>query len=146
MQAHGCQIKTLGSLRKVTRISVVVAVVVLVAQPYPTFCNHTDHTRTEQPARLLCSGTLQAGILEWVAVPSSRGSSWPRDRTQVSRIIGRFFPLWDTKEAQLGCIWQQLEMEAVLEERFQYWYLEVQLPNSNIPQLQLIKWKIRLSW
>ena len=31
-------------------------------------------------------GVLQATILEWVAVPSSRGSSWPRDRTQVSYV------------------------------------------------------------
>ena len=36
-------------------------------------------------------GILQARILEWVAVPFSRGSSQPRDGTQVSRIAGRFF-------------------------------------------------------
>ena len=36
-------------------------------------------------------GILQARILEWVAIPSSRGSSQPRDQTQVSRIAGRFF-------------------------------------------------------
>ena len=36
-------------------------------------------------------GILQARILEWVAIPFSRGSSLPRDRTQVSRIAGRFF-------------------------------------------------------
>ena len=36
-------------------------------------------------------GVLQARILEWVAVPFSRGSSQPRDRTQVSRIAGGFF-------------------------------------------------------
>ena len=35
--------------------------------------------------------TLQARILEWVAMPSSRGSSQPRDRTQVSRITSGFF-------------------------------------------------------
>ena len=34
----------------------------------------------------LSMGILQARILEWVAMPSSRGSSPPRDRTQVSRI------------------------------------------------------------
>ena len=34
---------------------------------------------------------LQARILEWVAFSFSRGSSQPRDRTQVSRIAGRFF-------------------------------------------------------
>ena len=36
-------------------------------------------------------GILQARILEWVAFPSSRGSSQPRDRTQVSGITGGFF-------------------------------------------------------
>ena len=38
-------------------------------------------------------GILQARILEWVAMPSSRGSSWPRDWTQVSCTTGEFFPL-----------------------------------------------------
>ena len=36
-------------------------------------------------------GIPQAGILEWVAMPSSRGSSQPRDWTLVSHIAGRFF-------------------------------------------------------
>ena len=36
-------------------------------------------------------GILQAGILEWVAFPFSRGSSQPRDWSQVFRISGRFF-------------------------------------------------------
>ena len=39
----------------------------------------------------LSMGILQAGILEWVAVLSSRGSSQPRDRTQVSCIRSGFF-------------------------------------------------------
>ena len=34
-------------------------------------------------------GILQARILEWVAISSSRGSSWPRDRTWVSRVYQR---------------------------------------------------------
>ena len=42
---------------------------------------------------------LQARILEWVAMPSSRRSSWPRDRTQVSHLAGRFFTIWATGEA-----------------------------------------------
>ena len=45
-------------------------------------------------------GILQAGILEWVAIPFSRGSSEPRDLTQVSHIAGRFFTSWATREAQ----------------------------------------------
>ena len=36
-------------------------------------------------------GILQARILEWVAISFSRGSSQPRDRTQVSCIAGRHF-------------------------------------------------------
>ena len=45
-------------------------------------------------------GILQARILEWVTVPFSRGSSQPRDWTQVSHIAGRFFTMWATREAQ----------------------------------------------
>ena len=43
-------------------------------------------------------GNFQARILEWVAILFSRGSSQPRDRTQVSYIAGRFFTIWATRE------------------------------------------------
>ena len=43
---------------------------------------------------------LQARILEWVAIPFSRGSSQSRDWTQVFCIAGRFFTILDTREAQ----------------------------------------------
>ena len=49
----------------------------------------------------LSLGMLQARILEWVAVPSSRGSSQPRDRTQVSHTVGGFFTSW----AALFTLW-----------------------------------------
>ena len=55
---------------------------VKVAQSCPTLGGPTDYT---------VHGILQARILEWVAVPFSRGSSQPRYRTQVSLITGRFF-------------------------------------------------------
>ena len=45
-------------------------------------------------------GILQARTLEWVAIPFSRGSSQPRDQTQVSHITGRLFTVGATKEAQ----------------------------------------------
>ena len=45
-------------------------------------------------------GILQARILELVAFPFSRGSSQPRDRTQVSRIAGGFFTSLTTREVQ----------------------------------------------
>ena len=41
----------------------------------------------------LSMGILQARILEWVAMPSFKGSSQPRDRTQVSCVAGRFFTI-----------------------------------------------------
>ena len=53
-----------------------------VVQSCPTLCNPTDYT---------VHGILQARILVWVVFPSSRGSSQPRDRTQVSRTAGGFF-------------------------------------------------------
>ena len=41
---------------------------------------------------------LQARILEWIAVPFSRGSSWPSNRTRVSSIAGRFFTVWASRD------------------------------------------------
>ena len=43
---------------------------------------------------------LQARILEWVDFPFSRGSSQPRDWTQVSHIAGGFFTTWATLRYQ----------------------------------------------
>ena len=57
-----------------------------VTQSCLTFCNPMDYT-----------GILQARILEWTAVPFSRGYSQPRDWTQVSLIVGRFFTSWATR-------------------------------------------------
>ena len=51
-----------------------------VAQSCLTLCDPMD-----------CHGILQAKILEWVALPFSRGSPQPRDQTQVSHIVGGFF-------------------------------------------------------
>ena len=47
----------------------------------------------------LSMGILQAGMLEWIAIASSKGSSQPRDQTQVSHIAGGFFTIWATREA-----------------------------------------------
>ena len=44
-------------------------------------------------------GILQTRVLEWIARPSSRGSSQSRDRIQVSHIAGRFLTFWATREA-----------------------------------------------
>ena len=55
---------------------------------------------TEARQGPLSMGILQARTLKWVAVPSSRETSQPRDQTQVSLIAGRFFTSWATREAQ----------------------------------------------
>ena len=60
------------------------------AQLCPTLCDPRDYTVHE---------ILQARILEWVVFPFSRGSSQSRDWTQVSRIAGRFYTSWATREA-----------------------------------------------
>ena len=64
----------------------------LVAQSCPTLCDPVDYSL---PGSSIY-GILQARILEWIAVPLSRASSWPRDWTQVSCIAGRFFTIWAT--------------------------------------------------
>ena len=48
----------------------------------------------------LQADSLPSELLEWVAIPFSRGSSQPRDWTQVSRIAGKFFTSWATREAR----------------------------------------------
>ena len=60
---------------------------VKVALSRPTLCYPMDHTDR---------GILQVRILEWVAIPFFRGSSQPRDQTQVSCTAGRFFTSWAT--------------------------------------------------
>ena len=86
---------------------------VKVTQLCLTFCDPMDHTDHV---------ILQARILEWLAVPFSRGSSQPKDRTQVSCITGRFFTSWATREAK--GVW------GAYENAFQV-LLEVKNPPAN---------------
>ena len=66
-----------------------------VTQSCPTLCNPMD---CSLPGSLV-HGIFQARILEWVAISFSRGSFQPRDRTQVSSIVGRCFTIWATRKA-----------------------------------------------
>ena len=68
------------------------AVLCLVA--YVPLCDPMDCSPTGSSVH----GLLQARILEWVAMPSSRGSSQTRDQSQVSRIAGGFFTVGATRE------------------------------------------------
>ena len=66
-----------------------------ITQSYQILCNPMNRS----PPGSSVHGLLQARILEWVAMSSSRASSQPRDRTQVSCIAGGFFTIWPTREA-----------------------------------------------
>ena len=67
----------------------------LVAQFCPTLGDPMDWSPPVSSAH----GILQARIQGWVAIPFSRGSSWPRDWTWVSCTAGKFFTVWATREA-----------------------------------------------
>ena len=55
-------------------------------------------------------GNLQGRILEWLGILFSRGSSQPRDWTQVSHIADGFFAIWATREAQIRATQVDLEL------------------------------------
>ena len=65
-----------------------------VAQSCPTLCDPMDCYLPGSSVH----GIFHAIVLEWIAISFSRGSSPPRDRTQVSRIVDRRFTIWATRE------------------------------------------------
>ena len=79
-----------------TASSVVLRVYVFVPQSCPSLCDPTDCSPTGSTVH----GILQGRILEWVAMPFSRGSS----ETWVSCIAGRFSIIRATREAQLSSV------------------------------------------
>ena len=81
---------------EVCRNKIYCCVLCLVAQSRLTILDSMDCSLPDSSVH----GILQARILEWVAMPFSRESSQPGDRTQVSHIAGRFFIIWATRKAQ----------------------------------------------
>ena len=85
---------------------------VLVAQSCLTLCNPTDYS---QPGSSV-HGILHARILEWVAIPFSRGSSKSRDQTWVFCITSRFFtigePPGSSNPLQYSCLGNPVERGA----------------------------------
>ena len=72
----------------------------LVTQSYPTLYDPMDCSLLGSFAH----GILQARILEWVAMPSSRASSQSRAQSQVSCNANRFFTIWATRETPIHFI------------------------------------------
>ena len=89
---------------------------VLVTQLCPTLCD----PMVCGPPGYSVHGIHQARILEWVAMPFSRGSSWTRDRAWVPCIAGRFFIIWAIKEYHLvkrGQVWDWGSEQLVTSEK-----------------------------
>ena len=82
---------------------------VKVAQSCPTLWDPMDCRLPGSSVH----GILQARILEWVAIPFCRGSSQPRNQTQVSHIAGEFFTIWATREAH----WEERKKIILWEEK-----------------------------
>ena len=76
------------------------AVLCFVPQSCPTLCNPINCSLPGSSVH----GIFQAKTLEWVAIPFFRGSSQPRDWTQVSHIASRFFTIWITRETLTGLV------------------------------------------
>ena len=89
---------------------------VSVTQSCPTPCDLMDYS----PPSSSVHGIVQAKILEWVAIPFSRVSFWPRNQTWVSCIARRFFTVWATREA-LVWLWNgpnsRLHNTALVQQR-----------------------------
>ena len=79
----------LGSLHLINGIIIIKWKVLSHVQLFVTPWTNTIH------------GILKARILEWIAFPFSRGSSWSRNQTGVSCIARKFFTCWATREALL---------------------------------------------
>ena len=73
------------------------AVLCLVAQLCLTLCDPMDCSLPGSSVHWI----LHAKIMEWVAMPSSRGFSSPRNRTQVSCTAARFFTSWTPREVPM---------------------------------------------
>ena len=104
----------------------------MVTQLCPTHCDPMDGN----PQDILSMGILQARILEWVAMPSSRGSSQPRDCTQVSCIAGGLFPIRATREAlnilleTFGISW--ISLEHMLVDTGYWFYFRNRITFSSV--------------
>ena len=91
----------LDSILKSRDITLLTKVHLVKAMVFPIVMYGCESSTMKKESGSSVHGILQARILEWVALPFIRGSSWPRDQIQVSCIAWRFFTIWVTREAHL---------------------------------------------
>ena len=114
-----------------------------VAQSCPTLCNPVDCSLPGSSVH----GILQARILEWVAISFSRGSSRPRDQTQVSHIGGGRFNLWATREAHQLYSVNYIGIQLILTLVFHEWENEkpLKITKSVFPDFRCLTYQIDTS-
>ena len=111
---------------------------VKVIQSCLTLCDPVDST---------VHGILQARILEWVTFPFSRGSSQPRDQTQVSHIAGGFFSSWATgKPKQNYCSKRVYDLDMGLETTHISRKTKYNNPIMYFLQCYLNMWEKKNAW
>ena len=86
--------KYLGDRTYVRSAVIIASIEIEVTQSCQTLWDPMDCSLSDSSV----DGIVQAGILEWIVISFSRGSSQPRDWTRVSCIIGRRFTVWATRE------------------------------------------------
>ena len=104
----------------------------LVAQPCLTLWNPMDYS----PPGSSVHRILQARILEWVAMPSSRGSSQSRDGTRVSCIDRQIISCWVTREEELILIPKNWRVQNTPKSTLQGWITSITLISKTIQRLQ----------
>ena len=96
-----------------------------VARLCPTLCDPMDSSLPGSSIH----GIFQARVLKWLAISFSRGSSWPRDWTQVSCIASRCVTIWAPRHTnQSSTVWSLLALGLMLL-----------LPSVSLP-LHLTPW------
>ena len=122
---------------------------VKVAQSCPTLCNPMDCS----PPGSCVHGILQARILEWVAMPSSRGSSRPQGSDpHLLHCRQRFFTIWLTREAHYDHIRTFLCQTNSEWYRLNWHLVSLAISRRDIVCLKLtfcrndLAWKMYISW
>ena len=75
---------------RVPFLSCDIKIISVSRQSCSTLCDSMDCSLPSSSVH----GISQARTLEWIAIPFSRESSWSRNQTQVSCIVGQFFTIW----------------------------------------------------